>query len=151
MWKVEVYRGIGCVIGSRACPRPYWHSVSTPPHRPHPQPLPPISMPKGLDFSPTYFNTTYVCYLHCGHRKTGRRSSIMCLPCFSLEEQASVQGLGTDLKYGDLSKIVCSSSNRHACSWAPKNATHWCCGLKKSPPSVPVFSWKFYVGHQMLS
>lgn len=96
-------------------------------------------MPTALDFSPTYFSTSCVCYLHCSYRKTGGRSSIMCLPCFSLEEQSPGQGLGTDLKSGDLSKIMCSSFNRHAHSWAPKNATHWCCGFQKSPPSMPVF------------
>lgn len=122
---------------------------------PHPPanhtPNPPSPRPTGQDFSPTYFSIAGMYCLHCGHRKAGGRSSVMRLPCFSLEKQAPGQGLGSDLKSGCLNKILCSAFNRHACFLAPKNATHWCCGFQKSPPSVPVFSWKFYVGHQMLS
>lgn len=39
----EVYRGIGCIISSRACPNPHWHSVScqpTPPPQTTPPPTP---------------------------------------------------------------------------------------------------------------
>lgn len=67
MRRVEVYRGISCIIGSRACQSPHCVLFGT---YPTPKTTPPAPVPAGLDFSPTYLSAASAYCLHCDFWKT---------------------------------------------------------------------------------
>lgn len=126
----EVYRGTGCIISSRASPNLHWHSVSS-------QPSPPYR-PAGLDFSPAYIRIACMYCLRCSSRKTGGRGSAMPLLCCSLGAGSWTSSwLQLEIWRLKQDHVQCFKQTRLLPS--PKNATHWCCGFQKSPPSVPVF------------